>query len=173
MFSSEIPTHSLVGFRLLGTTDVNSEIVGLFANAPFNTGMGELHLEIILDRIRREYKIDAELGAMQVVYKERVNPSPESVVESYVFDRVMNGKQCHAEVKLELNGQDDEDDEGVFKLASQKFWDSPDRPDLPPFILEKLVSLISCFLTLLLVVGLNTGEANFTGLGVILTLTLM
>merc|ERR1719209_2386109 len=46
-------------------------------NQTILSGMGELQLEIILDRIRREFKIDAELGAMQVVYKERVNWAPE------------------------------------------------------------------------------------------------
>ena len=55
--------------------------------------MGELHLEIILDRIRREFQVDAELGAMEVVYKERVDWMPESVVDSFRFDRIMNGKQ--------------------------------------------------------------------------------
>lgn len=35
-------------------------------------GMGELHLEVIRDRIRKEYKIDAELGELQIVYKEKL-----------------------------------------------------------------------------------------------------
>ena len=38
--------------------------------------MGELHLEVILKRIRKEYKIDADLGALMVAYKEApVNPA--------------------------------------------------------------------------------------------------
>ena len=105
--------------------------------------MGELHLEIILDRIRRDYKIDAELGAVQVVYKERLNRTSEPITERFVFDRVMNGKRCQAEVELELNGElDDGPDgaEGKFQLKTDQFWASPERPDLPPFLLEKLVS---------------------------------
>ena len=107
--------------------------------------MGELHLEIILDRIRREFKVDAELGAMQVVYKERVNVARESVVERYVFDRVMNGKRCQAEVQLELNGESfdpsaEDNEKGKFQLKTDRFWASSERPDLPPFLLEKLVS---------------------------------
>ena len=112
-----------------------------------NSGMGELHLEIILDRIRRDFKIDAELGAVQVVYKERLNRTSEPIIERFTFDRVMNGKRCQAEVELELNGEFDSgsdgslvDAEGKFQLKTDQFWASPDRPDLPPFLLEKLVS---------------------------------
>ena len=113
--------------------------------------MGELQLEIILDRIRREFKIDAELGAMQVVYKERVNWAPEPVVRSYTFDRVMNGKNCLVQITLSLNGErdgfedNDDDDENEpakgasFKLKTGEFWSSKDRPDLPVHVLERLV----------------------------------
>ena len=36
-------------------------------------GMGELHLEIVMDRIRQEYKVDADLGALTVAYKESIS----------------------------------------------------------------------------------------------------
>ena len=35
--------------------------------------MGELHLDIIQDRVRKEYKVDADLGPLQVAYKETCN----------------------------------------------------------------------------------------------------
>ena len=35
-------------------------------------GMGELHLEIIVDRMRREFKVDANIGAPQVAYRETI-----------------------------------------------------------------------------------------------------
>lgn len=35
-----------------------------------HTGMGELHLEVIRDRIHKEFKVDAELGPLQVAYRE-------------------------------------------------------------------------------------------------------
>ena len=37
---------------------------------PFLRGMGELHLEIIVDRMRREFKVEVNQGAPQVAYKE-------------------------------------------------------------------------------------------------------
>ena len=108
------------------------------------TGMGELQLEIILDRIRREYKIDAELGAMQVVYKERVNRMQDPVVHSYTFDRVMKGKNCLAQITLSLDGENEllEEEEEEFKLKTHYFWSrTKERPDLAPHILQRLVSI--------------------------------
>merc|ERR1712050_577603 len=40
-------------------------------------GMGELHLEIIIDRLKREFKVDAEVGAPQVAYRETITGSHE------------------------------------------------------------------------------------------------
>jgi len=37
------------------------------------SGMGELHLEIIIDRLRREYNVDANIGAPQVAYRETIS----------------------------------------------------------------------------------------------------
>lgn len=40
-------------------------------------GMGELHLEIIIDRMKREFKVDANIGAPQVAYRETITDSYE------------------------------------------------------------------------------------------------
>jgi translation elongation factor 2 (EF-2/EF-G) len=40
--------------------------------------MGELHLEIIVDRLTREFKVDANVGKPQVAYKETINKKVES-----------------------------------------------------------------------------------------------
>src|SRR4029077_7568020 len=42
-------------------------------------GMGELHLEIIVDRLRREFKVDANVGRPQVAYRETVGQPVERV----------------------------------------------------------------------------------------------
>ena len=44
----------------------------------FLSGLGELHLEILRDRIEREYGIKAELGRMRVAYRESVGKSVKS-----------------------------------------------------------------------------------------------
>ena len=46
--------------------------------------MGELHLEVILDRIRNEYKIDASLGKLQVAYREA--PTNPVTITGILFD---------------------------------------------------------------------------------------
>ena len=53
------------------------------------SGMGELHLEIILDRIRREYKVDADFGPFMVSYRETILTRNRDVVE---FERNILGK---------------------------------------------------------------------------------
>ena len=40
-------------------------------------GMGELHLEIIVDRMKREFKVDANVGAPQVAYRETITKAAE------------------------------------------------------------------------------------------------
>ena len=47
-----------------------SVLIVTFFSQTILSGMGELHLEIILDRIRREHKVEANLGKLQVAYRE-------------------------------------------------------------------------------------------------------
>jgi len=47
-------------------------------------GMGELHIDIIRERIKSEYKIDADLGPMQIAYKEVLR---DSVKDSHQFQQ--------------------------------------------------------------------------------------
>ncbi len=50
------------------------------------SGMGELHLEVILERIRTEYKVDASLGPFQVAYKETVVASVE---DDFILEKTL------------------------------------------------------------------------------------
>jgi len=64
------------------------------------SGMGELHLEIIISRMKREFKTEVNVGSPQVVYRESMNaPS----MGHAVFDREIAGKQHFAELTLELS----------------------------------------------------------------------
>ena len=62
-------------------------------------GMGELHLEIIVDRLLREFKVEANVGKPQVSYKETIR-RPATVDTRYV--RQTGGKGQFAHVKLEI-----------------------------------------------------------------------
>ncbi|WP_200870668.1 MULTISPECIES: elongation factor G [Deinococcus] len=62
-------------------------------------GMGELHLEILVDRLKREYKVDANVGAPQVAYRETITKPVE--VDSK-FARQSGGRGQYGHVKLRV-----------------------------------------------------------------------
>ena len=63
------------------------------------SGMGELHLEIIVDRMLREFKVEANVGRPQVAYKETIT-KPASFREKYV--KQSGGKGQYADVAIEI-----------------------------------------------------------------------
>ena len=65
-------------------------------------GMGELHLEIIVDRLLREYKVEANVGAPQVAYKETIKKSVEQDTK-YARQSGGKGQYGHVKIKIEPN----------------------------------------------------------------------
>ena len=65
-------------------------------------GMGELHLEIIVDRLLREFKVEANVGAPQVAYKETVRKLAD-VDNKYARQSGGRGQYGHVKIKLEPN----------------------------------------------------------------------
>ena len=61
------------------------------------SGMGELHLEIIIDRLRREYGVEANIGAPQVAYRETIS---KTHTETYTHKKQTGGSGQFAEVKI-------------------------------------------------------------------------
>lgn len=66
------------------------------------SGMGELHLDIIVDRLKREFKVDANVGAPQVAYRETFRASAE-VEGKFVRQSGGRGQYGHVWVKFEPN----------------------------------------------------------------------
>jgi elongation factor G len=66
------------------------------------SGMGELHLEIIVDRLLREFKVDANVGKPQVAYKETIR---KSVVQEGKFIRQTGGRGQYGHVKIRVEPQ--------------------------------------------------------------------
>jgi elongation factor G len=64
------------------------------------SGMGELHLEIIVDRMRREFKVEANVGAPQVAYREAIR-KPVEVEGKFVRQSGGRGQYGHVWLKLE------------------------------------------------------------------------
>ncbi|MCL4510137.1 MAG: elongation factor G [Bacteroidetes bacterium] len=63
------------------------------------SGMGELHLEIIIDRLKREFKVDANVGRPQVAYKETIK---KKVVQEGKFIRQSGGRGQYGHVWVEI-----------------------------------------------------------------------
>ncbi|WP_407569235.1 elongation factor G [Deinococcus altitudinis] len=63
-------------------------------------GMGELHLEILVDRLRREYKVDANVGAPQVAYRETITKAVD-VEGKFVRQSGGRGQFGHVKIKAE------------------------------------------------------------------------
>ena len=64
-------------------------------------GMGELHLEVIVDRMLREFKVDANVGRPQVAYRETIRKRVEKVVARFVRQTGGRGQFGHVVINLE------------------------------------------------------------------------
>jgi len=84
--SEEDPT-----FRVKGDEETGETII---------SGMGELHLEIIVDRMKREFKIEGNIGKPQVAYKETIKASAEAEGK-YIRQSGGRGQYGHVWIKLE------------------------------------------------------------------------
>ena len=74
-------------------------------------GMGELHLEIIIDRLKREFKVEINQGAPQVAYKESIQ---NSTTHQEVYKKQSGGRGKFADIVFEMGPQDEDfDGEGL------------------------------------------------------------
>jgi elongation factor G len=65
------------------------------------SGMGELHLEIIVDRLRREFGVEANIGRPQVAYRETIRRRAESVEGKFVRQTGGRGQYGHVVINIE------------------------------------------------------------------------
>ena len=72
-------------------------------------GMGELHLEIIVDRMKREFNVEANVGAPQVSYREAITQTAEI---DYTHKKQSGGSGQYARVKLVFEPKEFDDEEG-------------------------------------------------------------
>ena len=68
------------------------------------SGMGELHLEILVDRLLREFKVDAAVGKPQVAYRETIRRAVEKVEYRHVKQTGGKGQYAHVVIDLEPTG---------------------------------------------------------------------
>jgi elongation factor G len=68
------------------------------------SGMGELHLEVLVDRMLREFKVDANVGKPQVAYRETIRDSVHKIEERYIRQTGGRGQYGHVVIDLEPTG---------------------------------------------------------------------
>ena len=78
------------------------------------SGMGELHLDIIVDRMKREFKVDANIGKPQVAYREKIRTS---VVANHKFARQSGGRGQYGHVVVEFAPSENEGLEFVNEIV--------------------------------------------------------
>ncbi len=94
-------------------------------------GMGELHLEIIVDRMRREFKVEINQGAPQVAYKEAFTMKIE---HREVFKKQSGGRGKFADIQFEIGPADEEflkEGKGNFQFVNDIFGGSIPREFIP------------------------------------------
>ncbi len=78
------------------------------------SGMGELHLDIIVDRMKREFKVEANIGKPQVAYRERIR---QSVDANHKFVRQSGGRGQYGHVVVEFSPSEEEGLEFVNEIV--------------------------------------------------------
>ena len=68
------------------------------------SGMGELHLEVLVDRLLREFKVDASVGKPQVAYRETIRKAVEKVAYKHIKQTGGKGQYGHVVIHLEPTG---------------------------------------------------------------------
>jgi elongation factor G len=68
------------------------------------SGMGELHLEVLVDRMLREFSVDANVGKPQVAYRETIRKAVQDVDGKYIRQTGGRGQYGHAVIDLEPTG---------------------------------------------------------------------
>ncbi len=79
-------------------------------------GMGELHLEIIIDRLRREFKVEINKGAPQVAYKEAITTNVEHREQ---YKKQTGGRGKYADIVFEIGPQDNGEEEKDLQFVNE------------------------------------------------------
>ena len=95
------------------------------------SGMGELHLEIIIDRMKREFKVEINQGAPQVAYKEAFQ---NTIEHREILKKQTGGRGKFADIIFEIGPADEEflkEDKGNFQFVNSLFGGSIPKEFVP------------------------------------------
>ena len=119
--ASEDPT-----FRVRNDKETGQTIIG---------GMGELHLEIMVDRMKREYGVEANIGAPQVAYRETIQQKVENFTYKHVKQSGGSGQFAHVVLNVMPTVEDADGKKANFEFESKivggvvprEFWPSVEK----------------------------------------------
>lgn len=89
------------------------------------SGMGELHLDVLVNRMLREFNVQANVGKPQVAYRETITRAARHTED---FDRILGGKRHFAQVTLEI--------EPLPRGSGCRFVNQVDNPDIPRVFID-------------------------------------
>lgn len=77
------------------------------------SGMGELHLDIVIDRLKREFKVEPRVGKQQVAYKETIQKNSSA---NTIFDKTIGDKKLYAKIELSIEKLDNISDAPTYNI---------------------------------------------------------
>jgi elongation factor G len=89
------------------------------------SGMGELHLDVLMTRVVEDFKVDAKIGNPQVTYRESIS---EPVVHTERFHKMIAGKENSAEVRLKV--------EPLSRGSGNRFSSAVSKEELPQEMID-------------------------------------
>ena len=122
------------------------------------SGMGELHLEVLIDRLKREFKVEVNEGAPQVAYKEKINAS---VDHKEVYKKQSGGRGKFADITVKIYPQEDKEKTGLQFINNIKGGNIPKEyiPSVEKVFKESMKNgVLAGFPIDSLVVELNDGS---------------
>ena len=108
------------------------------------SGMGELHLEIIADRLKTELKVDAELGPIRISYREALDvESGAEFTQAQTYDREVGGRRQFARLTVKMTTADTDECVIVPHLADKDHTKGMSRADLSSAIIQGVQTSLS------------------------------
>jgi len=108
-----------LALRKLGQEDPTFKVKGdIETGETIISGMGELHLDIIINRLKREFGVEAEVGQPQVAYRETIRREAEAETE-YVKQSGGRGQYGHVKMKIEPMEYDSEKKEDRLEFVDE------------------------------------------------------
>ncbi|NBB91475.1 MAG: elongation factor G [Spirochaetes bacterium] len=118
------------------------------------SGMGELHLDVLVTRIIDDYKVGARVGQPQVTYRESINQTLE---HRETYHRVLGGKENNAEITLRV--------EPLERGSGNNFTNEVSKNDLPEELIDAVRRGVEAAFTSGIVFGYPTIDIGVTLVG--------